>query len=72
MKKLPTDDFTLDQTCLLTSEHSTWCLVCDPMAKVISWLSSFLEERLVTVPYSVSAIMHITCLQETNLFYCRI
>ena len=54
MKKLPVDEFTLDQTCLLTAEHSTWCLICDPNAKVITWLSGYLDQKLAAIPYSVS------------------
>ena len=54
-KNLPTDDFSLEQSCLLTSEHATWCLICDPIAKTIDWLSKYHESNLVVVQYNVSS-----------------
>jgi len=55
-KKLPVDYFTLDQACLLTAEHATWCLVCDPVAKVVNWLERYVEENLVAVHYNVRTL----------------
>lgn len=43
MKKLPTDNESLENACILTSDNSnaTWCLICDPCAKIIDWIEGY-------------------------------
>nr|CAB3238692.1 dynein heavy chain 8, axonemal-like [Phallusia mammillata] len=74
-KKLPVDIFTLDQACLLTAQHATWCLVCDPVAKIVNWLSDYVTNNLVIVQCNDLRAQFETCLSEGNtllITYCDV
>ncbi|XP_077973667.1 uncharacterized protein LOC120348568 isoform X2 [Styela clava] len=43
MKKLPTDNQSLENACVLAAMESnmTWCLICDPTTKIVDWINGY-------------------------------
>lgn len=48
IKKLPIDTQALENACILTAGESNmnWCLVCDPSAKIIDWITGYYSQDM--------------------------